>query len=138
MKNSGISHIMFFLPKFNLIPFEEVKNWADRYYQRLSHTNAQRKKSIRTHKDFKEKIGQPTIDATSQFISPDFRSRSGLTHDTIIGKLKDKMLDNTTSRKYQEKIERSYETIGGVPARRIKDKLDLGSNNYAREMTFGA
>jgi hypothetical protein len=138
MKNSVLSHIRILIPKFNLIPFEEVKKWADRYYQRLSHVNAQRKKAIRTHKDFKEKIGQPTIDATNQFISPDFRSRSGLNHDAIIGKLKDKMLDNATSRKYQEKLERAYRTIDGVPARKIKDKLDFGSNEYALKMTFGA
>jgi len=132
-----LSHIRIFIPKFNEIPFEVAKQWADRYYHRARHISAQRKKSIHTVKDFKEKIAQPTINVIKQFISPDFVSRIGQGYDAIISKLEDKILDNKTAHKYRDNLDRAYKTIDGVPAKKIKDSLDIGSVNYALKMTFG-
>jgi len=137
-KNKVISHILIFIPKFNEIPFEEVKQWADRYYHQAKHISAQRKKAIHTDKDFKEKIAQPTIDVIKQFISRDFINRSGQGYDDIINKLENKMLDNKTAHKYRDELDRAYKKIDGVPAKKIRDSLVIGSVNYALKMTFGA
>ena len=106
MKEKIPSHLMIFIPKFNLMPFEKVQEWADRYYRQRRHTSGHRRKAIRTYADFKQKIAQPTIEITKQFINPDFRSRSGLTAQHIIDKLKDKILDNAAARKYKKNLDR--------------------------------
>jgi len=136
--NKVISHILIFIPKFNEIPFELVKQWADRYYHQARHTSAQRKKAIHTVKNFKEKIAQPTIDIMKQFIDPDFVSRSGQNYDDIISKLEDKLLDNKTAHKYRDELDYAHRKIDGVPAKKIKDSLVIGSVHYALKMTFGA
>jgi len=137
-KNKVISHILIFIPKFNEIPFELVNQWADKYYHKARYTSYQRKEAIHTIKDFKEKIAQPTIDTMKQFINPNFINRSGKEYDAIIRELEEKMLDNRTAHKYRDELKYAHKRINGIPAKKIKDILGIGSINYALKMTFGA
>lgn len=88
-------------------------------------------------KTFRKKVARPVIRVTEEMINPEFVNRSGLHVDDIISKMKYELRRDITARKYIERIKRAYSTVKGVPAKRVKDALDIGEVRYCLDMTFG-
>ena len=125
----------------NEYPLEKAENWAKKYEQGLSHTLAQQRKAIPNQKAFFEKVARPILDGSKYWISPEFNgvvSRKGRTGEDIYARMKDRLLDRKTARKYFRNTKMAYQTRDGVDAKRIKDWLPYAAAYYAMEMTFGA
>lgn len=137
MEGKLLTHIKVFIPRVNELPLEMAQEWAERYYAEAPHTSGHRRKAVGTQKAVKEKIFKPLLEASREFINPDFVSKSELTAKQIRSKMENKM-DKTAGKKYLDKLDRAYRTEDGVRAKYIKDRLPLGAVKYAEKMTFGA
>ena len=140
-ENRLLSHIRIYIPMVNEYPLEKAENWAKKYEQGLSHTLAQQRKAIPTQKAFFEKVARPILDKFQYLTDPEFNgvvSRKGRTGEDIYARMKDRLLDHKTARKYFRNTKMAYQTRDGVDAKRIKDWLPYAAAYYAMEMTFGA
>lgn len=141
VKNSFMSHIRIYIPGANEYPLEKAERWAERYYQGLRHTSAQQRKAVPNQKAFFEKIAQPILDKFRYLTEPEFKdfvSRKGRDWEDIYARMKFRLLDPKTARKYFKNIRKTYQVKDGVKAKDIKDWLPYAAANYAMEMTFGA
>ena len=140
-ENSYLSYIRIYIPMVNEYPLEKAENWAKKYEQGLSHTLAQQRKAIPNQKAFFEKVARPILDGSKYWISPECNgvvSRKGRTGEDIYARMKDRLLDRKTARKYFRNTQLAYQTRDGIEAKRIKDWLPYAAAYYAMEMTFGA
>ena len=125
----------------NEYPLEKAENWAKKYEQGLRHTLAQQRKVIPTQKAFFEKVARPILDKFQYLTGPEFNgvvSRKGRNGEDIYARMKDRLLDRKTARKYFRNTRMAYQTRDGIEAKRIKDWLPYAAAYYAMEMTFGA
>lgn len=141
VKNSFVSHIRIYIPGVNEYPLEKAERWAEQYYQGLRHTSAQQRKAIPNQKAFFEKIAQPILDKFSYLTKPELKglvSQKGRDCEDIYARMKYRLLDPKTARKYFKYTKKAYQVKDGVKAKGIKDWLPYSAANYAMEMTFGA
>jgi hypothetical protein len=124
-------HLRLFIPKYNPIPFEKIVEYAEQTYLRACH----RRKGGGTQKDYEEKMFKPVIDGLKRLLSDDFVSKRGLTKEQIIKKTEEGKKE--AGRAYLENLNQAFETVDGIPAQAILEKLPLNSAKYGREMTFG-
>jgi hypothetical protein len=139
-EKSFLSHIRIYMPGYNEYPLEKAERWAQAYYQGLRHTSAQQRKAIPTQKAFFDKIAQPILDKFKHFTGPEFKdlvSQKGRTFEDIYERMKYKLLNPRTARKYLKYTRKVYQVKDGVKAKGIKDWLPYAGANYALEMTFG-
>jgi len=137
MEEKILVQLKVFIPKFNEFPLAEAWKWAENYYAQTRHITGQRRKALPTHQDVQEKAFDPLLKAYPQFLSPDFRSKSGLTAEHIREKLQRKLQDKETARRYLKEFEKAYRTENGIRAKRIKEDLPGNAAKYACQMTFG-
>lgn len=137
MENKISTYLKVFIPAFNVYPFEKAMEWAEKYYASIKNFKRRWQRAVPDEKSFRKKVAKPLIKVTEEMISPEFRSRSGLAPENIISRLKYELRRDITARKYLEGIKRAYRTVKGVPAKKVKDILNLGAMNYWQDMTFG-
>ncbi|MFH0889237.1 MAG: hypothetical protein V1871_08540 [Planctomycetota bacterium] len=138
---TGLTYIRIYIPGHNEYPLEKAERWAERYYQGLRHTSAQQRKAVPNQKAFFEKIAQPILDKFRYLTEPEFKdfvSRKGRDWEDIYARMKYRLLDPRTARKYLKYTKKAYQVKDGVKAKDIKDWLPYAAANYAMEMTFGA
>jgi hypothetical protein len=134
-----ITHLKVFIPGYNPFSLKDARQWAENYYARIRHTSGARRKSIRTQAQAKQKV----LDPLQKFylehlpVESDYVSVHGRDIQSIRYRILKNMGKKTGGKKYLKKIELAYQTVDGIPAKRIKDKLPLGAAEYAKEMTFG-
>jgi len=136
MEGKLLTHLKVFIPRVNEFPLKMAQKWAEKTYARAPHTSGQLRKAVGTQKAVKEKIFKPLLEVSKRFINPDFVSKSELTAQQIRSKMENKM-DKTAAKKYLEGEKRAFQTVDGVPAKYIKERLPFGALKYAEKMTFG-
>jgi hypothetical protein len=112
-------------PYFAGIPPEIDEKWLKRMIGAKQKTYRGLKKAIKTQKDFKEKIGDPTKKTIASFINPEFVSRTGHTYRNIMDKTRDSLA--SAGKRYLRERKEVFET-GKYEAR-----LGLGQKEYARK-----
>ena len=138
MENKVICALKVFLPGYNEFPVKKAKYWAEKYYGAAKSTGKSLLKAIPDVATFRKKLGQPVIRLIDEYISPDFVTQSGLDKQAIMNKLVKRFRDRKTAQKYFDNVKRTYRTVKGIPAKRIKDSLSFSAAEYALKMTFGA
>jgi len=85
------------------------------------------KKSIKTQKDFDQKIGKPVVDTQQSLINPDFVSRSEVTKKDIIHKTQDST--EKAFPQYKQGLKRYYES---EDLQKVNQALDGFVENYLK------
>ncbi|MFH1227728.1 MAG: hypothetical protein V1701_07480 [Planctomycetota bacterium] len=112
-------------PYFPDIPPEIEKNWLSGSKKAAPKTYKGIKKAIRTRKDFKEKIADPTRKTIASFISPGFISKSGHTHRNIMDKARDSLA--RAGKDYLNRTKDAYQNG------RYEKTVEHGRKEYARK-----
>lgn len=131
MENNILLHLKVYIPRFNLFPFEKAKNWAEETYLKAENTKKQLLKSVPDAETLKKKIAQPLFDTTQKLISPGFVSKSGLSTEIILKRMKAKLESKEFTKKYRKAVKQGFRNIN-------KETLDYSAAEYALAMTFGA
>jgi hypothetical protein len=94
-------------PYFTEMPPEIGSEWLNGIKKSAPKTYQGIKKAIKTQKDFKEKMAQPTEKTIASFIDPNFVSKHGLTRDNILNKAH-KSLDHA-AKGYFQAMEKTFQ-----------------------------
>ena len=112
-------------PYFVEIPKEIDEKWLNQSKKAAPKTYKGIKKAIKTQKDFKEKIGDPTKKTIASFINPKFVSRTGHTYRNIMDKTRDSM--KNAGKEYLRGEKNVFETG------RYEKMLEDGQKRYAQK-----
>ena len=139
-----LSHIKVYLPCFNEFPVEKAQKWADAYYKQICHISGHRRKSVRTQKDYREKVAKPLIDEYQKMMdaisanAPGWKSKRRRSPQDIMEKMKQKMLSRHSARKYLTGLDKAFGIKDGVRAKALKQCLPFYAADYAIKMSFGS
>ncbi|MEK7310006.1 MAG: hypothetical protein AAB038_04235 [Planctomycetota bacterium] len=112
-------------PYFTEIPPEIRDKWVNGAKKAVPKTYKGLKKAIKTQKDFKEKIADPTKKTIASFINPEWTSKHGLTYKDIMNKTRDSLAG--AGKRYFRARKTVYESG------KYEDKLEFGQKEYARK-----
>ena len=112
-------------PYFTEIPPEIRDKWVNGSKKAVNKTYKGLKKAIKTRKDFKEKIGDPTKKTIASFINPEWTSKHGLTYKDIMNKTQDSL--SGAGKRYFKARKTIFETG------KYQEQLEYGQNEYARK-----
>ncbi|MBI5778980.1 MAG: hypothetical protein HZA49_05945 [Planctomycetes bacterium] len=112
-------------PYFTEIPPEIRDKWVNGAKKAVSKTYKGLKKAVKTQKDFKEKIGDPTMNTIASFINPEWTSKHGLTYKDIMNKTNDSLAG--AGKRYFKSRQTLYESG------KYEEKLEYGQREYARK-----
>lgn len=112
-------------PELAEAPPELKAKWRDNLIASSGKALRTIKKSIRTRKDFDQKIGQPILDTQQSFINPAFISRKGRDKKAIIYKTKNSL--KKAPRQYKKALKRVHET------KEFEEKVDEGVRWFVKD-----
>jgi len=107
---------------------EAAQLWKERLTAMAERVNQRRKARIPDGESFIQRLAGPAAKAWRQLINPAFTSRAGVDSDDITSghgaNLQESFL------KYQRQLDFLFETVDGVPAKRYKDLVERGQQDY--------
>ena len=107
---------------------EAAELWKERLLAMAERLNQRRKDRIPDGESFIQRLAGPAAKAWRQLINPAFTSRAGVDSDDITSghgaNLQESFL------KYQRQLDFLFETVDGVPAKRYKDLIERGKQDY--------
>jgi len=93
-----------------------------------SHINEDRKASVGTKGEFKEKVAKPLLQTALSYLGPMFKYKYGLNAGLMMKKYRQRLF--RSAGKYFSELDRIYETIDGIKAKRYKEAIDRKSSSY--------
>jgi len=110
--------------------------WQDGMINNAVRINLKRKKKIPDQPRYEEKIAEASVNVYKNFIDPNFVSRAGLKKKNIVVKHARKI--SAGYEKYNQNLDRKFETVDGIEAKRFKDDVLAGVERYARNARITA
>jgi len=116
-----------------------IESWARNIKDEAPDMYAKMLSRIPDMKRFVERLGQPSHDGFAPFVNPAFVNKGGQGHDDIEASQASNI--KLSYDKYRIKLERMFETVDGIPAKRFKEIVDLmkgvyGAGAIARTLPF--
>jgi hypothetical protein len=128
MESEVIFHLLVYIPAWNEYPLEDIgRKYAEGYEEGVKNIKSGKRKAISSLEEFQEKIAKPQLEAYSKFLNPAFVSRSGLTAEQLINKMRAKLSSKTAYENY----------IKDRPVEQIKGEIPRQTKNYVMKKVFG-
>jgi len=107
-----------------------VTKWAEQLKSVAEVLNEKRKRRIKNAEAYQKLIAEESHEGWTPFINPGYRSKSGLDSAEIKGG----HLANVKRafKLYNRKLNRAFEKVDGVPAKRFKDAVDDAKGDFSR------
>lgn len=103
--------------------------WAEQLKAKAERMNTNRKAKIANGDDFSAIMSGPAAEAYRSVLNPDFVSRRGLSAIQMTAKQASNMAD--AFNKYSDKLDFMFVEVEGVPAKRFKERVDLGKETWS-------
>ncbi len=110
-----------------------VEQWAEGLKTNAQRINAKRQARIPDSVKFLERMAGPSSKGYLSVLDPAFVSRAGLTKQAIVANQAANL--NRSFEKYTSKLDRSFETVEGEPAKRFKDAVEARKGVYGKGTT---
>ncbi len=110
-------------------PERVIEQWADGLKDNAERINAKRKLRIPDATAFNDRLATASIESYKDVLNPAFKSRAGLSKELIEAGQASNL--RRSWKKYNSQIEHAFETVDGVEAKRFKDAVDRGTEEFA-------
>ncbi|MBI4834090.1 MAG: hypothetical protein HY811_04625 [Planctomycetes bacterium] len=112
-------------------PFKDLgEKWRDGFHINAVRTNAKLLKKIPDEIRYQSQVVGASTKIFKTVFNPDFISRKGLKTRDIINKHAINL--GRSYEKYKNNLEKAYETVDGIPAKRFKEAVEHAKENYSR------
>ncbi len=102
--------------------------WRRGCLRAAAHINQDRKASVGTKEEFKEKIAKPLMRSALAYLGPMFKYKYGPYADAMMKNYRQELFHSAG--KYFSKLDKVYETVNGIKAKRYKEAIDRKSSSY--------
>jgi hypothetical protein len=107
-----------------------VEQWAEALKANAERINEKRKAKIPTETEFQARMVQPANLNFAAFVNPAFVTRSGNSSQEVITGHQANL--SRSFRKYNERLDYTFATVDGVPAKRFKDLIDIAKEDFSK------
>jgi len=124
-----VSHVKLIYQMLPTIGAEEAAElWKERLTAMAERLNQRRKARIPDGESFIQRLAGPSAKAWRDVINPAFTSRSGVDGTDIAANQAAKI--QQAFLKYQRQLDFLFETVDGIPAKRYKELVERGQQDY--------
>jgi len=109
------------------------QQWVEGFQLNAERINDKRKLRVPDEKSYQDNVVGVSVKLFKKFLNPDFISRAGLNAEQIINKHIDKL--EKSYNKYNERLNRAYGTVDGVPAKIFKDAVAASKKHFMEGMS---
>lgn len=109
-----------------------TEQWVEGFQANAPRIIKKLMRKIKDEADYYEKVVGVILKRYPKFINPSFISRSGLNSKAIIQKISKHL--QSSYEKYKKNLDRAYETVDGIPAKRFKEAVAAAKEHYAKRM----
>jgi hypothetical protein len=106
-----------------------AEQWEESLKLNAERINNKRQSRLPDADRFNERVVETSHKGYGDYVNPDFVSKAGLSKEHITAKHLKNL--KTSFLKYQQKLDHTFATVDGVPAKRFKERLALTKGNYA-------
>jgi len=126
---SIVSHVRLIYQMLPTIGAEEAAAlWKERLLSMAERINERRKARIPDGESFIQRLAGPSAKAWRKLINPAFTSRAGVDSDDITSGQAANLQESFL--KYQRQLDFLFETVDGVTAKRFKELVERGQQDY--------
>ncbi|MEW6027736.1 MAG: hypothetical protein AB1599_10660 [Planctomycetota bacterium] len=108
------------------------EQWLEAMILNAQRINQKRKRKIPDQPRYDQRIAGASTKTWSNFIDPNFVSRSGRTKSNIVAQHGKGISQGF--HQYDQHLDEMFATVDGVPAKKFRDKLPDGAERYAAKM----
>jgi len=123
-----VSHVIL-VTDVPVTPQRVIEQWAEGLKNNAARINAKRKARIPDATAFNARLATASIASYKDVLNPAFKSRAGLSKTIIEANQASNL--RRSWKKYNSQIEHAFETVDGVEAKRFKDAVDRGAEEFA-------
>jgi hypothetical protein len=125
-----VSHVILMVAFPTEMPPRVVEQWS----QRLQWSAERIQEGIKTRIPDSERFGSRIAESShlgyKAYVSKDFKSRAGLSHDEIMARHINKLKD--AYEKYKDGVNHIYETVEGEAGKRFRERVAKAKSHYAK------
>jgi hypothetical protein len=111
-------------------PARVVAQWAEALKLNAERINEKRRIMIPNEETFQSKLAKTSTDKFAPFVNPGFVNEEGLDAQEIISKQGANIRDSYL--KYTNRLDYTFATVDGIPAKRYKELVDLAREDFSR------
>jgi hypothetical protein len=127
-----LTHLIRHIHVGEWFPPRMADQWVDGFQINAERINEKRLVKIPDEGRYQTNLVGVAVKRYGEMVNPAFISRAGLTAQDIINKHSANL--GRSYKKYQSKLQRAYETVDGVPAKRFKEAVAHSKEHYAKGM----
>jgi hypothetical protein len=125
-----VSHAVLMVAKLKEMPKRIADLWDNHLEDSATRIKEGLDKIIPDSERYGSRIAESSHQGYKAYVSKDFKSRSGLSHDEIMARHLDR--SKAAYEKYKDGINHVYESVDGEAGKRFKEKVAKSKKHYAK------